>query len=131
MNLIEEIAYRSTEASLYEMLAEEAAELSSAASKYARFLREEQPVKDGLTKEILLEHVIEEYADVDVSMTAAAAKTEDEFEAPFVWNKVNDMVMKKIERWHDRLDKDREKEAEIEELLNYEHEYKGEVENND
>ena len=104
MNLIEEIARSSSEASLYEMLAEEAAELSSAASKYARFLRKEQPVKEGLTKEILLGNVIEEYADVDISMTAAAAKTEDEFEAPFVWNKVNHMVMKKIERWHDRLE---------------------------
>lgn len=39
MNLIEEIAYKSSEASLYEMLAEEAAELSAAASKYARYLR--------------------------------------------------------------------------------------------
>lgn len=129
MNLIEEIAHWSSEASLYEMLAEEAAELSSAASKYARFLRKEQPVKEGLTKEILLEHVIEEYADVDVSMTVAAAKTEDEFKAPFIWNKVNHMVMKKIERWHDRLDKDREKEAEIEKLLDYE--YEEEAENND
>lgn len=108
MNLIEEIARSSTEASLYEMLAEESAELSSAASKYARFLRKEQPVKEGLTKEILLEHVIEEYADVDVSMTVAAAKTEDEFQAPFVWNKVNHMVMKKIERWRDRLNKKKE-----------------------
>lgn len=107
MNLIEEIADKSNEASLYEILAEEAAELSAAASKYARFLRGEQPVKEGLTKEILLEHVIEEYADVDVSMTVAAAKTEDEFEAPFVWNKVNHMVMKKIERWHDRLERRR------------------------
>ena len=110
MNLIEEIAYKSSEASLYEMLAEEAAELSAAASKYARFLRGEQPVKEGLTKEILLEHVIEEYADVDISMTVAAAKTEDEFEAPFVWGKINHTVMKKIERWHDRLDK-KEEEA--------------------
>lgn len=108
MNLIEEIADKSSEASLYEMLAEEAAELSSAASKYARFLRGEQPVKEGLTKEILLEHVIEEYADVDVSMTVAAAKTEGEFQAPFVWNKVNHMVMKKIERWRDRLNKKKE-----------------------
>ena len=108
MNLIEEIARSSSEASLYEMLAEEAAELSSAASKYARFLRGEQPVKEGLTKEILLKHVIEEYADVDVSMTVAAAKTEDEFEAPFVWNKVNHMTMKKIERWRDRLNKKKE-----------------------
>lgn len=108
MSFIKEITSWSSEASLYEMLAEEAAELSSAASKYARFLRGEQPVKEELTKEILLEQVIEEYADVDVSMTAAAAKTEDEFEAPFVWNKVNDMVMKKIERWHDRLDKKEE-----------------------
>lgn len=108
MNLIEEIARSSTEASLYEMLAEEAAELSASASKYARFLRGEQPVKEGLTKEILLEHVIEEYADVDVSMTVAAAKTEGEFQAPFVWNKVNHMVMKKIERWRDRLNKKRE-----------------------
>ena len=108
MDLIEEIADKSSEASLYEILAEEAAELSAAASKYARFLRGEQPVKEGLTKEILLERVIEEYADVDVSMTVAAAKTEDEFEAPFVWNKVNHMVMKKIERWHDRLDKKEE-----------------------
>lgn len=104
MNLIEEIADKSSEASLYEMLAEEAAELSAAANKYARFLRGEQPVKEGLTKEILLEHVIEEYADVDVSMTVAAAKTEDEFEAPFVWNKVNHMTMKKIERWRDRFE---------------------------
>lgn len=108
MSLIEEIADKSSEASLYEMLAEEAAELSAAASKYARFLRGEQPVKEGLTKEILLEHVIEEYADVDVSMTVAAAKTEDEFEAPFVWGKINHTVMKKIERWHDRLDKNEE-----------------------
>lgn len=108
MNLIEEIARSSSEASLYEMLAEEAAELSSAASKYARFLRKEQPVKEGLTKEILLGNVIEEYADVDISMTAAAAKTEDEFEAPFVWNKINHIVMKKIERWHDRLNKKKE-----------------------
>lgn len=108
MNLIEEIADKSSEASLYEMLAEEAAELSAAASKYARFLRGEQPVKEGLTKEILLEHVIEEYADVDISMTAAAAKTEDEFEAPFVWGKINHTVMKKIERWRDRLDEKKE-----------------------
>lgn len=108
MNLIEEIADKSSEASLYEMLAEEAAELSAAASKYARFLRGEQPVKEGLTKEILLEHVIEEYADVDVSMTVAAAKTEDEFEASFVWGKINHMVMKKIERWRDRLNKNEE-----------------------
>lgn len=108
MNLIEEIAYKSSEASLYEILAEETAELSAAASKYTRFLRGEQPVKEGLTKEILLEHVIEEYADVDVSMTVAAEKTEDEFEAPFVWNKVNHMVMKKIERWRDRLNKNEE-----------------------
>ena len=108
MNLIEEIARSSSEASLYEILSEEAAELSAAASKYARFLRKEQPVKEGLTKEILLGNVIEEYADVDISMTAAAAKTEDEFEAPFVWNKVNHIVMKKIERWHDRLNKKKE-----------------------
>ena len=110
MNLIEEIAYKSSEASLYEILAEEAAELSAAANKYARFLRKEQPVKEGLTKEILLGNVIEEYADVDVSMTVAAAKTEDEFEASFVWGKINHTVMKKIERWHDRLDK-KEEEA--------------------
>lgn len=108
MNLIEEIARSSTEASLYEMLAEEAAELSSAASKYARFLRKEQPVKEGLIKEILLDHVIEEFVDVDISMTAASAKTEDEFKAPFVWNKVNHMVMKKIERWRDRLNEKKE-----------------------
>lgn len=110
VNLIEEIADKSSEASLYEILAKEAAELSAAANKYARFLRGEQPVKEGLTKEILLEHVIEEYADVDVSMLAAAEKTEDEFEASFVWGKANHIAMKKIERWHDRLDK-KEEEA--------------------
>lgn len=73
-------------------------------------MRGEQPVKEGLTKEILLEHVIEEYADVDVSMRAAAIKIEDEFEDPFIWKKINHIVMKKIERWHDRLDK-KEEEA--------------------
>lgn len=127
MSFIEEITSWSSEESLYEMLAEEAAELSAAASKYARFLRGEQPVKEGLTKEILLEQVIEEYADVKISMTATAAKTEGEFEAPFIWNKVNHMVIKKLERWHDRLSKDREKEAKIEKPLNYAHEYEGEA----
>lgn len=98
MNLIEEIADKSSEESLYEILAEEAAELSAAASKYARFLRGEQPVKEGLTKEILLEHVIEEYADVDVSMMAAAEKTKDEFEASFIWGKINHIT---IRLWRD------------------------------
>lgn len=36
--------YTSTSASLYEMLAEEASELSTAASKYARYLRDDQPL---------------------------------------------------------------------------------------
>lgn len=63
---------------------------------------------EGLTKEILIERVIEEYADVDVSMTVAAPKTEDEFEDSFIWGKINYMAMKKIKRWHDRLNKNEE-----------------------
>lgn len=101
MNLIEEIANQSTEASLYEMLAEEAAELSSAASKYARFLRGEQPVKEGLTKEILLEHVIEEYADVDVSMTVIQEMYSEDLN---IWYKVGEIAEEKMKRWRDRLE---------------------------
>lgn len=101
MNLIEEIARSSTEASLYEMLAEEAAELSSAASKYARFLRGEQPVKEGLTKEILLEHVIEEYADVYVSMTVIQEMYSEDLN---IWYKVGEIAEEKMKRWRDRLE---------------------------
>lgn len=41
--------YTSTSASLYEMLAEEASELSTAASKYARYLRDDQPLSEEWT----------------------------------------------------------------------------------
>ena len=103
MNLIMEIAKCSSEASLYEMLAEEAAELSAVASKYARFLRNEQPVKEGLTKEELFEHVIEEYADTDLSATVCFCKTAGNPEAPKAWVDEKNMCLKKMYRWAERL----------------------------
>jgi hypothetical protein len=101
MNLIEEIARSSSEASLYEMLAEEAAELSASASKYARFLRGEQPVKEGLIKEVLFDHVIEEYADVYVSMTVIQEMYSEDLN---VWYKVGEIAEEKMKRWRDRLE---------------------------
>ena len=108
MDPINEIAKRSSEASLYEMLAEEAAELSSAASKYARFLRNEQPVKEGLTKEELFDHIIEEYADTESCATVCFCKTSGNPDAPKVWApKVwkdgNNTFLKKMYRWVNRL----------------------------
>lgn len=34
--------------------------------------------------------------------------TGDEFEDSFIWGKINYMAMKKIKRWHDRLNKNEE-----------------------
>lgn len=103
MNPINKIAKRSSEASLYEMLAEEAAELSAAASKYARFLRNEQPVKEGLTKEELFDHVIEEYSDTELCTTVCFCKTSRNPDAPKVWEDENNTFLKKMYRWVNRL----------------------------
>lgn len=58
----EYIQKHTSEAALYELLAEEAAELSHAASKMARILRKEVPTPK--TPEKAKEEVIEEYTDV-------------------------------------------------------------------
>lgn len=47
--MINTVLFTSTSASLYEMLAEEASELSTAASKYARYLRDDQPLGEEWT----------------------------------------------------------------------------------
>lgn len=105
MNVITPITDKSSEASLYEMLAEEAAELSAVASKYVRILRGEQPVKEGLTKEEVFSHIIEEYSDVNLCTTVAFAKTLDDPEASEAWLKVNDVTVEKLNRWAERLEK--------------------------
>lgn len=103
MNPIKEIAKRSSEASLYEMLAEEAAELSAVASKYARFLRNEQPVKEGLTKEELFNHIIEEFADTDLSASVCFCKTSGDPDAFKAWKDEYETFLKKMYRWTERL----------------------------
>ena len=79
------------------------AELSAAASKYARFLRNEQPVKEGLTKEKLFDHIIEEYADTDLCATVCFCKTSGNPDAPKAWEDESNTLLKKMHRWVNRL----------------------------
>ena len=73
-------------------LAEEAAELSQAAIKYVRVLREETPV----TKEDALQNLTEEVADVSVCMTSVNDLV------PL--SDVAEIIVEKVKRWENRTD---------------------------
>lgn len=85
-------------AALYELLAEEAAELSHASSKMARILRGEVPTPK--TREKSFSEVLEEYNDV-LNVSNVLCLWFDQ-----------DMIDRKLERWMDRL---KAKEAESKE----------------
>lgn len=76
-------------ASLYENLAEEAAELAAAASKTARVLRDENPTPTTYVEGV--KHVIEEYTDV-INIANA------------LYLNVNKQIQSdKLERWSKRI----------------------------
>ena len=41
---------------------------------------------------------------IDLNLDDVKSIIAKHFEDPFIWNKVSHVVMKKIERWHDRLE---------------------------
>lgn len=78
--MIDTVLFASTTASLYEMLAEEASELSTAASKYARYLRDDQPVSEKLDPVEAFENLKEEIADVLLCIGATVCDFYDEYD---------------------------------------------------
>lgn len=93
-----------TIASQYAQLAEEAVELAHCAQKIERILRNEQPVAEDVTFEKELEHLIEEFADVELCVAVlqivggAETKNTDIF---------LDTFDEKLHRWCDRIKKEK------------------------
>lgn len=95
-----------TIASQWAQLAEEAVELAHCAQKIERILRREQPVAEGVTFEKELEHMIEEFGDVELCVQVL-----QEFEYGKHENvrKLLDGSNAKLERWYNRVKKEKEK----------------------
>ena len=89
-----------TEASRYEQVAEEAVELAHAALKVARILRGEQPVAEDITLESAIDHLIEEYADVELTMWVTELVASGH---PDIDDKFRDVFDEKILRWYERI----------------------------
>lgn len=105
MNQYDSLAYiisHSSEASLYEQLAEEAVELAHAAQKIARYLRGEQPLADDFDLEKTKENVIEEYADTSIAFDVLLGFVDE------IQKKLNDHYDAKADRWARRLMKEGE-----------------------
>ena len=93
--MIRYIRERTSDAALYELMAEEAAELSHAASKMARILRGEVPTPK--TAEKAMEDVVEEFSDLlNVTQTSNVFMNVD-------------ISNYKLRRWIERLN-EKEKE---------------------
>ena len=60
-------------------------------------------VKEGLTKEELFDHIIEEYADTESCATVCFCKTSGNPDAPKVREDGNNTFLKKMYRWVNRL----------------------------
>lgn len=91
------ISKHSSEASRYEMLAEEAQELAHAAQKMARYLRDEQPVAESFDPTQEKNHILEEYTDMTLAFEVIVDLHDD------VFNKTIEMYETKLDRWVDRL----------------------------
>lgn len=88
------IRRKTSQVSRIELLAEEAAELAAAASKYARILRDENPTP--VSEEVALKALLEEYSDVvGVARTLAIEPSYS-------------LIYEKYHRWAKRLE-DQEK----------------------
>lgn len=88
---MDNIREKMKEASLYELLAEEAVELAHAALKYARVIRGENPTP--ISAEEAKVKLTEEFSDVILSALVLDMKV-DHF-----------LMEKKHKRWNNRLDK--------------------------
>lgn len=98
--------YTSTSASLYEMLAEEASELSTASSKYARYLRNDQPLGEEWTPDAGFAKVIEEFGDVSLCFDMVVRDQTGNFESPerqAIYEAVTEDTKRKLKRWAERL----------------------------
>lgn len=89
-----------TEASRYEQVAEEATELAHAALKVARILRGKQPVAEDITLESVIDHLIEEFADVELTMWVTDLVASGH---PDIDDKFCDVFDEKILRWYERI----------------------------
>lgn len=104
--MINTVLFTSTTASLYEMLAEEASELSTAASKYARYLRGDQPLSEEWTPGAGFSNVIEEFGDVSLCFDMVVRDQTDNFESPerkAVYDAVTEDTKRKLKRWAERM----------------------------
>lgn len=89
-----------TKASQYEQVAEEAVELAHVAQKLARILRGEQPVAEGVTFESEFEKFIEEFADLElsVSITETIDGGHNDIDGKYL-----DIYDEKLLRWYERI----------------------------
>lgn len=102
------IEENTSKASRYEQLAEEAVELAHVAQKLARYLRGEQPLADDFDPDEEEEHLIEEYADVELAFDTAVEFHEL---TGYVGKKLIYIYDSKAERWKKRLQEKKKKEA--------------------
>lgn len=81
------IQQNTTEASRFEMLAEECMELAHVAQKIARYLRNEQPVSKDFDLKAAMDNLVEEGSDVNLAFECAI--TVDNPEAKSIWDDVD------------------------------------------
>ena len=119
MDDLEYIKAHSSPESRYEMLAEEATELAHAAQKYARMMRGEQPVSEGLDSMEIFENLREEIADVLLCIGATVCDFYNE-DSPYdsyeayvdlcAKRAIGRIYKEKKARWANRLREKKEKE---------------------
>lgn len=101
-----EISYNCEQVSLFEMVAEEAAELSHVSSKNARYLRKDQPVSEDFNIMSAFTNFLEEFADVYLSARVAQRSTDSS--SYFNEQKFEEFYNAKLERWIKRLNEKNE-----------------------
>ena len=92
---IKDVTNKLKEETLLEQAAEEATEFAQACLKYARKLRAENPTPK--TKQECLDDLVEETADITLSISSLVEKGIMSYEA------IDSISVKKEERWLERL----------------------------
>lgn len=107
--MIDIVLNLSSTASLYEMLAEEASELAQAASKYARYLRNDQPLSEEWNEGAGFSNVIEEFGDVNLCFDMIVRdRTSGNFESAemkAIYDAASEDTKRKLKRWAERLER--------------------------
>ena len=104
--LLNYIHENTTIASQWAQLAEEAVELAHCAQKIERILRGEQPVAKDVTFAKELEHMIEEFGDVELCVAVLQVIDGAEIENTDLYLNTFEA---KLERWYNRVKKEKEK----------------------